>query len=122
METVTATTLKDEGMQRAADHADAVVQTWSERAFDLFKRYAQIHRLFMTEDVRLWAQSNRLLEEPPDRRAWGSIAAKAVKHQLVAVSHFAPQKDRRSHGSPKPMWHSLNFPKKKSLEQVEMFS
>ncbi len=112
--------LRDEGMRRAADHADAVHPKWTDRAFDLFKRYSLTHRLFMTEDVRLWVQQHRLIEAPDDQRAWGAVTAKAVRAGVVYCSHFASQKDPKSHRSPKPVWQSMVMPKSETLSQVEM--
>jgi|SRR5579862_2518976 len=104
--------LRDEGIKRAKDHADAVADNWHERAFGVFTRYALIQarwpsgamKEFMTEDVRVFARENRLLPDPPDARAWGAVASRAVRTKLVRRVGYAAQRDPKSHGSPKPLW------------------
>lgn len=94
---------RDEGMRHAIDHADSRELNWSNRAYDLFVQYACLHGEFMTEDVREWAEQQGL-PQPPDRRAWGAIAAIARRRGVVVHVRYAPQKSVNAHRAPKSVW------------------
>lgn len=98
--------LRDEGIKRAVDHADRVEERWSDRAFELFKEYIRARRVFMTEDVRMWAHKDRDLPLPPDGRAWGAVTVRAVKQRLIRRIGYAPMKSPNCHQDPKPVWQS----------------
>lgn len=74
--------LRDDGIKRAADHADSANPTWGQRAFAAFKSFAMTHLVFTTEEVRLDAELHGL-PDPPDKRAWGSVAARAARQGFV---------------------------------------
>lgn len=95
---------RDDGMQQAIDHAEAVKAGWRKDALELFRRYALTHELFLTEDVR---EANPGFHVPPecDERAWGQVARDAIKNGYVERAGFAPAKS--SNCSPKVMWRSL---------------
>lgn len=92
---------RDFGMQRAIDHADATRHDWSEGAYDLLKTYSRIMQEFMTEDVRLWADS-RGFAPPPDTRAWGAVVNRAVREGLIVRTGYAPSKT--GHMRPTAVW------------------
>lgn len=96
--------LRDRGIKASADHAEAVAEGWQAAAYRLFCAYARTHREFMTEDVRVFARNNALLDEPPDARAWGAVAIRARRAGLVRSIGYACQRDPKSHRSPKPIW------------------
>ena len=94
-----------DGATRAADHADAVTSvTWSASAQKLILHFAMTHASFMTEDVRAWAQANRLISPPPDERAWGAVVLGLAKQGRLKRVAYAPNKSATCHGSPKSVW------------------
>lgn len=104
----TAQELADDGMARAVDHADAVEEGWSERAYKLLCRYATEHSEFMTEDVRVWAHQIGL-PKPPDGRAWGAVTLRAVKASIIYCHHYRKTRIPPAHATPRPVWRSLYF-------------
>lgn len=93
------------GMLAALDHANKDTQDWGTRAAAMFTEYCNLFggEPFMTEDVRDWSES-RGLPPPPDRRAWGAIAAAARKAGAVRSLGYAPQKSANAHRAPKTVW------------------
>lgn len=75
---------------------------WQERALEFVEHYAQSHASFMAEDVR---EAARLLGEPHDGRAWGSVFKRAQTLGLIRADGFAAA--RTSNMSPKVKWKSL---------------
>lgn len=97
-----------DGMARAVEHANQVEPEWSDKAGALLRQYAERHSEFMTEDVRVWAHENGL-EYPPDPRAWGAVANRAVRAALIQRIGFRPTKIRPAHATPRPVWRSLVY-------------
>lgn len=95
--------MADEGMKQAVDHADAVDENWSGRAYELFVRYARTRRLFMTEDARVWAHEQGLAH-PPDKRAWGAVTNRAVRAGIICRDHYEKTKIPPAHATPRPVW------------------
>jgi len=77
--------LRDEGIRKSKQHADAVEEGWHEIAYRVFEGYARTHQEFMTEDVRLFVRNHDVLGDPPDARAWGAVTRRAVRAGLVKV-------------------------------------
>jgi len=62
--------LRDEGMKRSVDKADATNYNWSIKAYNKLQDYLRENsEPFLTEDFRAWAFSYGL-EEPPSNRAF----------------------------------------------------
>lgn len=96
------------GMQQAADHADAVEESWGERAYQLLTGYAVEHFEFMTEEVRVWAHSIGL-PKPPDGRAWGAVTHRAVRAGIITCHRYRKTKVPPAHATPRPVWRSNIF-------------
>lgn len=91
---------RDDGIQRAADHAD---DAWRERAIGYVRLHAAVHAEFLAEDVRAVAEHDGL-PPPPDGRAWGSVMQTAARRGIVKRVGYAPA--RSSNLSPKVLWGS----------------
>jgi hypothetical protein len=96
------------GMQQAADHADAVEEKWTDRAFALLKLYAEQEREFMTERLRVWAYEHGL-PHAPDGRAWGAVTQRAVREQIIVRDRFELTQIPPAHATPRPVWRSRVF-------------
>lgn len=100
----TARELRDEGMERAIQHAEADVPGWKDRALDLVRRYAIANEQFICEDVRAFALAEGL-PPPPDGRAWGSVMMRAAQANYVTkTDRVACAKDPKVHMSPSTVW------------------
>ena len=98
--------LRDEGAQRASDHADKVTENWSEKAWAFFTRFLRTNDDFLMEDVRAAAEG--IVPDPPDKRAWGGIALRAAKSGLIYRSGYRPMKSKNCHANPKSVWRKTN--------------
>ena len=101
--------LKDQGMQQALEHADAVVDDWSERALEMLVNYPE--QSFMAEDLREWAYKQGL-PHPPSERAWGGIIGKARNKGLIMHGGFASVKNQKAHCTPASIWLRTNMMRK----------
>lgn len=89
---------RDEGIARAVDHADRVVDDWSAQAYRMLLAWAA-GREFITEEFVTFAKPR--LPAPPDNRAFGGIVRRAFKAGVLRHTHrYALDKFR----SPKPVW------------------
>lgn len=91
---------RDKGMERAADHAG---DEWKKLAAEAFRQYARTHAEFRTEQVR---DANPDIPEPPDKRAWGSIAVAAAKAGLVRSGGTVKAHSRTVHRMSVTLWIS----------------
>lgn len=103
---MTADVLADQGINRAVDHADRRSPNWSARAFDILTQYASINFEFMTEDVRHWAHKLGL-PEAPSARAWGAIALRACRENIIRKQGYRKTQNPLAHGTPATLWRSL---------------
>lgn len=95
--------LRDEGIQRASDHAEREREEWNDAAYEYFVEYATTHDQFATEDVREHALRDGF-EDAPDARAWGAVAARARREGLIIHSHFESARNAKKHRCPLRIW------------------
>ncbi len=100
--------LRDDGMQRAADHAEAVEPTWNERAMEYTKLYARENRQLRCEMVRIFAENDGF-SKPPDKRAWGAVMMRAAKAGILTKLCWTTASDPRVHKNPVSLWQSNIF-------------
>lgn len=101
---------RDAGIQTAAEHADAVMPKWSERAFDVLRCFC--HRpggggeVFTSEDVRDYAK-NLGLPDPPHLRAWGGVFQRAAREGLIVKAGVTTARATRVHCSIVATWRAV---------------
>lgn len=100
--------LAQEGMERAAAHAERVEPDWNDRAYDLLCAFARTRPEFHAEEARAWAVEQGL-PTPPDNRAWGWPTKRAVKEGVLQHDRYEAVKIAPSHGRPMPVWKSLIY-------------
>ena len=83
--------------------AEKAGKAWQAAAFYAFKRHAMKHQFFTTEEVRA---SNPDIPAPPDDRAWGSVALRARRENIVAGSGWVRGTNRSGHGRLVTRWYS----------------
>lgn len=84
-------------MLAAADHANDVVEGWSDLAFVFLRRFAALRvGIFTAEDVTRASVEYDLIQ-PPTTRAWGSVYLRAMKEGII---EHVDNEGRRANGSP----------------------
>lgn len=103
--------LRQQGMQTAIDHADAVTPQWSQQAFNVACEYVRenlrVGQTFKAEDIRIWAYLEDKIVKPPNERAWGGIAAKLAHHGLIEKAGSASVVNPKAHGAIATLWRKL---------------
>lgn len=104
--------LRDEGMAKAAAHADRLHEAWQERAMGFLKEFsircwasASQHN-FTAEDVYDYAERYGL-PRPPDRRAWGAVMTKAAKQGIIRKVGYGVSARPECHNRPVTMWERV---------------
>lgn len=108
--------LRDAGMQQAAEHADREYDGWQDIALAAFREYARTHVTFTTEDVRT---ANTNVPVPPDKRAWGTVARRAVKESIVQKIGMVQAKSPTVHAMYVAHYESLVLDTSRTLEDAE---
>lgn len=102
--------LREEGIQRATDHADKVHEAWTQRAFNVAVEYLNdqphIHR-FQVEDVRFWAYNRNKIEKPPSERAWTTIVTSLKKAGRIRQARYATTISPKAHGAISTLWEKM---------------
>ena len=99
--------LRDEGMQRAIDHADAVNDKWSEKAYTFLLKWLRYQDAeFMTEDVR--KASTGLIPDAPHDRAWGGIIRKAAMAGLIMKVGYRSVTNPQAHCANASVWQKIS--------------
>lgn len=95
---------RDNGIQRAVDHADAEIREWSTMAYEFFVNVFLKHTKapFMTEDFR--ASCKGVVPDPPSLRAFGAIVVKAKKNGLIRRVAIKSVKNPRANCAMANVW------------------
>lgn len=94
---------RDEGIKRAADHADRTTPEWTDVAYSFLLSFARDHELFISEDVSN-ASKSAAFPQPPTDRAWGTVYRRAAKAGIIVQDGFG--RSARRHASICPRWRS----------------
>ena len=94
-------------IDQATDHADRVIQSWSDKAYAQLVLYNDIHgyHRFCATDVRRWA-TQRGLSVPPHNRAWGGVFQRASRAKIIvrAGASFCEFEAENSHPTIVAFW------------------
>lgn len=101
--------LRDDGITRAVDHADAVNMDWSERAEQIAREYIDLiggagHQ-FTSEMIRFYA-TEQSFPKPPDGRAWGAVMMKLARSGRCKKVGWATASDPKVHCNPITLWEA----------------
>jgi hypothetical protein len=96
---------RDEGMNRAAAHAERVTPAWGTMAYRRLVRFAHQTEAFTTEQARAWAYADGLLP-PPNECAWGAVVTRAVKAGVLTLDDFATAENVSRHCGINRLWRS----------------
>lgn len=95
------------GMELAKETADKEFPGWSERCWQLFFQWLNKkpqYFEFQTEDFRAYLKQYDLLEKPKTDRAYGFIAGKAQRRNLIEHAGFEKVSDPNCHSRPSNLW------------------
>jgi hypothetical protein len=84
----------------AADHAG---NEWKNLAYESFVEYAKHHRKFTTEQAR---GACLHVPPPPDKRAWGQVALRARKNDIIESAGWTRAESKSVHGMVVTLWRS----------------
>jgi hypothetical protein len=96
---------RDDGIQRAVDHADADAPGWSTLAYNFLVEYARTH-----ERLQIWMvnqESKKVIPVPENEKAWAGPTQKAIKRGIIKKIGFAPNPKR--HATDAPVYQSLLY-------------
>ena len=96
---------RDAGMDQAVGNAEQKKPGWPEKAL-AFIEMQPIGKVFMVEDIRVYACS-RGLPRPPSNRAWGGVIKKARQLGLVKHIGYAPVKNPAAHAGMASQWQRV---------------
>lgn len=100
---------RDDGIQRALDHAERTEPRWADRAHEALMEFIASHQSeFMGEHVRGWAHDTLGIPKPPHARAWGGVMARAAKQGLIVRVGFAPVSNPKAHCAPCSVWRAAS--------------
>lgn len=101
--------LRDDGINRAVDHADAVHEQWSDKALAMLIEYIDliggVGVEFTSEMVRFYAEEQGL-SKPPDGRAWGAVMLKAMRSGKCKKIGWTTATDPKVHCNPVSLWQA----------------
>lgn len=98
--------LRDEGIKRSVNNANANIYQWSDMAYDYLLKYITTHKEFVTEDVRI--ASENMIMQPPNTRAWGAIITRAVKNNIIRRKGYVPSNNPKTHRTIITLWEVIN--------------
>lgn len=94
---------RDEGIERAQQHAERESPGWSDRALQALKRYVESHEIIVGPDFRRWAREHGV-EMPPNQRAWGGVFLKAAHIGLIVHHGYTNTGDETMHKQVVKVW------------------
>ena len=97
--------LRDDGIRRAANHAEHQRAGWNELADVLLREFAKDRATFNAAQFAAYARG-RGLPNPPDGRAFGGVIMRAKRDKLVAFDGYEPSPDPKHHAGPVTRWRT----------------
>lgn len=99
------------GMEKSGRHADAVRPGWTQDAFNLLETFINCHLgehgTFTTEQFRLWAYENDMIESPPRDTAWGGVIKKASALGLIRRKGWDEATTPSAHRRTVAIWEKM---------------
>ena len=95
------------GLELAVETANAEHQNWSDRCWQLFRVWLNSkprYHEFMIEDFREYLYSYDLIEKPQSDRAFGFIAKRALKQDLIFSVGMRRVKNEKAHSAIACLW------------------
>ena len=94
------------GHSMAEVSADNAGEAWKAEAYAAFRKHAIKNLIFTTEDVR---KANEDMPHPPDTRAWGHIALRAKRDNIIEFFTLMHSTSKSTHGRLITKWRSTIY-------------
>lgn len=91
------------GHEMAELAANRAGEEWRAAAYFAFYEYAKTHKYFATEQVR---EAHPDLAAPTDDRAWGAIALRAKRDDIITGHLWVRSTSSNTHGRVVTQWAS----------------
>lgn len=100
----------EDGMKRAARHADDDAPGWADRALIALNAYMRAHpaETFIAPSVRAWALRHGL-DAPRDAHAWGVVFRRAARAKLIRRAGFQQYGDATTNTQPVSVWRPVDY-------------
>lgn len=103
---IDAAALRDQGMQRALEHAEEDVKHWGDLAYTFLVSWCRTQAdLFTGEDITD-ASKDRKLIQPATDKAWGQVIRRAARRGIIVKVDNEGVRSK-GHTSPCPRWRSM---------------
>jgi hypothetical protein len=102
--------LAEIGLQMAVSAADRKYPKWSDRCWDLFKRWLSKKERgfqFLIEDFREAVYKWKMIEKPKSDRAFGFISQRAIREKLIVNAGTRKVKNAKAHATPANLWKKV---------------
>ena len=101
---------RDAGIKHAADHAEAVIPSWGDMAYEALRIYAAGKRrsgaAFTSEDVR-GSIAAAAVPAPPHLRSWGAVFQRAAREGLIVKSGVVASRAAHCHCAYVAAWKAV---------------
>ena len=99
----------EQGIERAARHADDDAPGWGDRALVALSAYMQTHpdQSFIAPHVRAWALLHGL-DAPEDPHAWGGVFRRAARAKLIRRIGYEQYGDSTTNTQPVTVWKAVD--------------
>ena len=94
------------GHSMAEVAADNAGEAWKAEAYAAFRKHAIKNLIFTTEDVR---KANEDMPHPRDTRAWGHIALRAKRDNIIEFCTLMHSTSKSTHGRLITKWRSTIY-------------
>ena len=98
--------LRNAGINQSLINANSKIDNWSGIAYQFLVDYAKSNDQYMAEDVR--TASIDIVPEPPSKRAWGAIFAKASRKKIIERVGYGNVKNPKAHCTPATIWRTIH--------------
>ena len=95
--------LADVGIAEAAAGSESEHPDWQQQALEFFRIFNDSDDLFMTEDVRFWAEAEGL-ETPLCKQSWGNVTRAARKKGWIIPAAPGHSKNPKCHSGLQNRW------------------
>lgn len=97
--------LRDQGINRAIEHAEQKTPIWADQAYKFLIEYAKENIEFLAEDVR--AAAGPFVPVPPSKRSWGGIFVRAAAAGYIKSIGYKAVNNPKAHKTPATLWQTV---------------
>lgn len=99
--------LRDQGIKKAAQHAEDEILDWNIKAIDFLFQFAKTHREFPFSGEMVRNASRDAVPRPPHLRAWGAVMVRGLKAGWIKQVGYVKVINPKAHRANAALWESL---------------